>query len=147
MSPAETNFASVECPSITKGSGAFICSQVTSDGTGGKCPKLCQRQFRLYIRKNTFTKIVVRCWNGLPRKEVESRSLKGFERGVGNLKQPGIAANPIHCGHRPGSQTFAWFTCQQRSGCVCSFCGVEICYCSVLDKVQLSRWLRSSISA
>ena len=55
--------------------GVSLFSQIKSDRTRGNDPKLHQGRFRLDIRKNLFTKMVIKHWKRLSRQLMKSLSL------------------------------------------------------------------------
>lgn len=59
-----------------------LFSQMTVDRPHENCLKLCQRRFKLDIRKNYFTKGVIKHWTELLRKVMVFPTLEIFKRHV-----------------------------------------------------------------
>lgn len=57
-----------------------LFSQATSNRTQGKGLKLCQGRFRVDIRKQFFTRIVVKDWIVPPGEVAESPFLEAFKK-------------------------------------------------------------------
>ena len=60
--------------------GVGLFSHITADGTRENGLMFCQGRFNLDIRKNLFSKRVIRHWNGLPREVFQLLSMEVFKK-------------------------------------------------------------------
>ncbi|KAJ7427768.1 hypothetical protein WISP_04083 [Willisornis vidua] len=60
--------------------GIGLFYQVTTSNTRGYWLKLCQRKFRLDVRRKFFTERMISHWNGLPKEVLDSPFLGFFKR-------------------------------------------------------------------
>ncbi|KAK4817118.1 hypothetical protein QYF61_027981 [Mycteria americana] len=82
--------------------GADLFSLGSSDRMPGNGSKLCQRRFRLDIRKHFCTKRVVKHWKWLPGEVVNAPSLLVFKRHLENVRMNMRTLAPRHCGEDHG---------------------------------------------
>ena len=74
------NFCAGACPYLWSSDTQH--SRVSKDFGADSSLKLCQRRFRVDIRKNFFLEREVKYWHRLPRKLMESLSLEVFKKRV-----------------------------------------------------------------